>query len=391
MKIKGLVIRDVSVRSSQQASNENVDHESQQEIDQSSTVNPSNAPNPVVPLPVRATRGANNYLFIWNLPENHKIELPLTSSNQPIKKAGRNFTSWLGTIARKPHLCPIKYKNWTRMPDEFKEQIWDIVQSKWILPEELARLEAMKNRTLSSIAKSWKNHKSTLKKKYFLGRGNRARVPPNVIYEDYEDLVQYWSLPKTKELALKNKNSRSKQTNVHTGGSKNFASYVEEMVTTLGHLVEHADVYVKLHLHKDGTLVNTVAEGNISSDLTGSIAWAPDDVYAQVFGNERNGRVRGVGFGPTPSMHPAKSTPAIAQVRSQESDAKVTQLKNQVASLTEKVNRYENLEERMTQLMQLVQNQQNHSSKASWGGFSLDYQSPTPYRSQALSHQETSI
>ncbi|XP_030940053.1 uncharacterized protein LOC115964977 [Quercus lobata] len=174
----------------------------------------------------------------------------------------------------------------------------------------------------------------------------------------------------------------------------------------LGHPVERADVYVKLHLHKDGTPVNTVAKGNIekinellsessnrvqSSDLTGSIPWAPDDVYAQVFGNERNGRVRGVGFGPTPSMHPAKSTPTIAQVRSQERDAEVTQLKNQVASLMEKVNRYENLEERMTQLMQLVQNQQNHSSEASRGGFGLDHQSPTPYRSQASSHQETSI
>ncbi|KAL0002703.1 hypothetical protein SO802_016484 [Lithocarpus litseifolius] len=65
-----------------------------------------------------------------------------------------------------------------------------------------------------------------------------------------------------------------------------------------------------------------------SSDLTGSIAWAPDDVYAQVFGNERNGHVRGVRFGPTLSMHPAKSTPSIAQVRSQERDAEVTQLKN---------------------------------------------------------------
>ena len=61
-------------------------------------------------------------------------------------------------------------------------------------------------------------------------------------------------------------------------------------------------------------------------------------------------------------MHPAKSTPAIAQERSQERDAKVTQLENQVAALTEKVNCYENLVERMTQLMQLVQ---NHSSEAS--------------------------
>ena len=68
-----------------------------------------------------------------------------------------------------------------------------------------------------------------------------------------------------------------------------------------------------------------------SFDLTDSIAWAPDDVYAQVFANERNVRVRGVGFSPTPSMHLAKNTPAIAQVRSQERDAEVTQLKNQVA------------------------------------------------------------
>ena len=53
----------------------------------------------------------------------------------------------------------------------------------------------MKKRTLSTIAKPWRNHKSTLKK-YFLGRGNRARVLPNVIPEDYEALVQYWNLPK---------------------------------------------------------------------------------------------------------------------------------------------------------------------------------------------------
>ncbi|KAF3965957.1 hypothetical protein CMV_009906 [Castanea mollissima] len=253
----------------------------------------------VVLLPVRATRCPSKYSFIWNLPENHKIELPLTSSNQPIQKAGRHFSGWLGTIARKPHLCPIKYKNWTEMQDELKEEIWDIVQSKWILPEEPARLEATKNRTLSSIATYWRNHKSTLKKKYFLGRGNRARAPPNVIQEDYEAIVQHWSLPKTR-------------------------------VTTLGKPVERADVYVKLHLHKDGTPVNAEAQSNIekinellsessnrvqSSDLTGSISWAPDDVYAQVFGNERNGRVRGVGFGPTPSMHPAKSTPAIAQCK----------------------------------------------------------------------------
>ena len=40
--MRGLVIRDVSIRLSQQVFNEDVDHESQQEIGQLFTVNPSN-------------------------------------------------------------------------------------------------------------------------------------------------------------------------------------------------------------------------------------------------------------------------------------------------------------------------------------------------------------
>ena len=38
MKMRDLVIRDVSVRSSQQVSNEDVDHESKQEVGQLSTI-----------------------------------------------------------------------------------------------------------------------------------------------------------------------------------------------------------------------------------------------------------------------------------------------------------------------------------------------------------------
>ena len=40
MKMRGIVIRDITVRSSQQAYTENMDHESQKEVGQSYTVNP---------------------------------------------------------------------------------------------------------------------------------------------------------------------------------------------------------------------------------------------------------------------------------------------------------------------------------------------------------------
>ena len=32
----------------------------------------------------------------------------------------------------------------------------------------------------------------------------------------------------------------------------------------------------------------------------GCIVWSHDDIYSQVMGKERHGRVRGLGFGPTP-------------------------------------------------------------------------------------------
>ena len=38
-----------------------------------------------------------------------------------------------------------------------------------------------------------------------------------------------------------------------------------------------------------------------SSDTSGSIAWAPNDVFAKVMGKDRKCRIRGVGFGPSPS------------------------------------------------------------------------------------------
>ena len=38
-----------------------------------------------------------------------------------------------------------------------------------------------------------------------------------------------------------------------------------------------------------------------SLDTSGSIAWAPDDVFAKVMGKECKGCICGVGFGPSPS------------------------------------------------------------------------------------------
>ena len=53
-----------------------------------------------------------------------------------------------------------------------------------------------------------------------------------------------------------------------------------------------------------------------SSNTSGSIAWAPDDVFAKVMGKERKGCIRGIGFSLSPSGRSTKSALTDLQIRS---------------------------------------------------------------------------
>ncbi|KAL0005928.1 hypothetical protein SO802_013489 [Lithocarpus litseifolius] len=87
------------------------------------------------------------------------------------------------------------------------------------------------------------------------------------------------------------------------------------LVKANGALVECADVYLKVYRRRDGTGVTPRAQENINrleellrqlgmrlrGEPSSGVLWSKNDAYAQVFGPERTGRVRGVGLGITPS------------------------------------------------------------------------------------------
>ena len=77
---------------------------------------------------VRVTRRPSKYLDIWDLPDDQVIELPLNSMHQPVDEGAKTFTGLLGTIARKPHMCPIRFLNWKDLLEEFKEECWRVVE-----------------------------------------------------------------------------------------------------------------------------------------------------------------------------------------------------------------------------------------------------------------------
>uniref|UniRef100_A0A2N9GXR1 Uncharacterized protein n=1 Tax=Fagus sylvatica TaxID=28930 RepID=A0A2N9GXR1_FAGSY len=167
----------------------------------------------------------------------------------------------------------------------------------------------------------WRDRKWRMKGDKFKKNGNPTHVvaaaPPHVDKVDFATLVTYWYSKDGQDLSDKNKKSCSFQKETHTTGSKSYASHVEEMKEERGVNVpiERAELYEKFYTHKDGTPVNDDAAKNIQrmnelmsdpstqldcTSSSGSIAWAPNDVYSQVKGPEHSGRVRGLGFGPTP-------------------------------------------------------------------------------------------
>ena len=68
--------------------------------------------------------------------------------------------------------------------------------------------------------------------------------------------------------------------------------------------------------------------GKLKGDLRDGILWAHDDAFAQVMDKESSGRVRGVGFGPTPTGRSGSNLPCLPGPSSPETAQRMTALEN---------------------------------------------------------------
>nr|POF25747.1 hypothetical protein CFP56_56165 [Quercus suber] len=154
----------------------------------------------------------------------------------------------------------------------------------------------------------------------------------------------------------KNKDRRSKHDDLHTTGSCAFAVHAAKKAKIDGRPVEHAVLYPILHTCKDGSIVNHVVKAKMSSDISGSIAWLTDDVFAKVMGKERKGRIRGAGFGPSPSGRSSKSALTDIEINlSQARDNEVAQLEASLATMDDKLASFDKMKEILGQFEETEQ------------------------------------
>lgn len=54
---------------------------------------------------------------------------------------------------------------------------------------------------------------------------------------------------------------------------------------------------------------------SLEENSSGSITWSPNDIYSQVMGKERHGRICGIGFGLTPSNYSGSTSNKCENLR----------------------------------------------------------------------------
>ncbi|XP_025647317.1 uncharacterized protein [Arachis hypogaea] len=128
------------------------------------------------------------------------------------------------------------------------------------------------------MGKSWKKTRLRLYNAYFeptfTTEQNIENRLPGIDREHWRWFLDYRAKVETKEKCRKNAKNQSKQLYTHTGGSKSFAWRMDEEKR-----------------------IEEIEQQDESSRVL-----SQNDSIAQVFGKEKPGRVRGVGFEPTPSQ-----------------------------------------------------------------------------------------
>lgn len=261
------------------------------------------------------TRGRTQMTNVWNLPQDERILLRFNNKSQPYGREARVLSSFIGVLVRNGQRLPLNYKTWRKVPAVYKKDIIELLKTKFFFP--LGHTGWI----LKALGKKWKDFKSELKAEYFYRYKTKGELlenkPPEVQKDQWEFLVGFWLSEEGKRISETNKRNRAKLDMLHTTGSKSFATFSSEK-TTNGVEPNRMELFMMTRKHKDGSFVDEhaaeVAEkfealmsrcNNRSKTSQDTIScedntWE-DEICLKVFGKERPGRVRGLGFGPTPS------------------------------------------------------------------------------------------
>ncbi|XP_031373080.1 uncharacterized protein LOC116188084 isoform X2 [Punica granatum] len=295
----------------------------------------------------KRTWGKTRNIQLLLLPNGQKLPLEFNKHGQPIGLHASKFSSYLGNLVRNGGDAPISLLHWENVTEETREKIYARLLEKF----EFAETPLIKERIMQKMGKKFCDHKYHLKHDYYdkyeTTEERLANVPEGISKNDWAAFVSYHDMEETKEKCAKNKCNRAKQVIPHYTGSKSYAQIRAEEAKKDPELREPSQLkmFRIAYTKKNGSVGSSAAQeilekfenlSNQSEDSSSSKR--EDEIYRQIIGPERHGRVRGFGLGPTPSSV-FGNTPSRTELMNQlrEASERNDELQSRIRELEKKI------------------------------------------------------
>ncbi|CAL5352554.1 unnamed protein product [Camellia sinensis] len=255
----------------------------------------------------KQTRGPTYVHGQWGTSEDGILKVVPNELNQVVE-GHTSLASHLGVLARDGSLAPLTFTTWHYVPKQNKDNIWREIKAHTDADE------SMKRTIMASFGKKWRDWKSRVKTmgyKPFKNDAERLAHRPDRVHEDqWRALVYYWGTQSASKSSKKNRKIRKKKTLHHRTGRKPFSVVrLEETKKNNGVPASRSQVWMAAYM-KDGTSnsdsVNEVMTqmNELAEHMEGSStdpAALQEQIFTQIMGPERPGRVRTFGLGPSPT------------------------------------------------------------------------------------------
>ncbi|KAM0861893.1 hypothetical protein ACQ4PT_045591 [Festuca glaucescens] len=258
-----------------------------------------------VPGQEREVRKITTMKSIWGRQNKPRLKVEINEIGQPCGKSGTRFANFIGTQIRTKGF-PLAFDDLKKIDLPLKLGLWTDAKLFWDIDQGIFEWY------MKTAQTKWKEFKADLKKDWYdesmdyheLISSCDDRVHP----DQWKWLVDHWLTPEAKARSIRGKSNRAKHTQNHTAGSKSFARVDTEMTEELKRRPRRDEIFIRTHTHKSGvpqkgsvaTIAKLQEEAGKHPELLEKIM-KEGDLFAHVCGKEKNGYVRGVGLGPTPS------------------------------------------------------------------------------------------
>ncbi|KAL4580748.1 hypothetical protein LXL04_016950 [Taraxacum kok-saghyz] len=303
-----------------------------------------------------------------------RIKIMTNELGQPVGPEACKLTSFLGVIARDGKLAPLTYATWIKMPQEYKENMWQKVLARYDVDPSCRKWVLMSLRT------KWRNFKSHLKTTHYdVHDTDEKRLQDcdvRVLPDQWATLVSLWSTEKWQNICATNKANRAKLKFNHTTGKKSFARLREEERAKRpdGQEPSQAELFILTRTRKNGQPVNEATAAVISQLCESTTRNEEetrininnnkhedddddnddDDVYNRVMEHDKKSGVCG-----TPSL-PTRIE-AIKMVEKKNSE--VVEMKEKLSSMEQTCSQMAAQMSQMVALMATMQKQENIPEK----------------------------